>query len=157
MSPSYRNTPRIRLPAAAEQLEERLSESSLERRRKRANNRATEFLAGPINVAWLKRAIAIRGKHAVSVGLAIWFLRGMLKRTTDLSLNPATLNRFGIDRFASYRGIRALENAGLILVRRHRGQSPLISINSVPEKSLTGSTEFELRKDVNDPDRQATA
>ena len=43
-------------------------------------------------------------------------------------LNNILCLRFGVDRNAKYRALVSLEGAGLIVVKRKRGRSPLVTI-----------------------------
>ena len=88
--------------------------------------RKGKFLRGPVPLAWLRRAAELRGK-ALAVGLALWFLRGVLKRRT-VRLTGRTLRRFGIGRKPGYLGLKNLEAAGLARVRRQAGRSPVVTI-----------------------------
>jgi hypothetical protein len=84
------------------------------------------FLKGPIPLQWLARAVSLTGK-ALHVAIAIWFLAGM-KRLPTVSLQPSVLRHFGIKRHAAYRGLTALEKAGLVSVERHRGRAPRVTL-----------------------------
>jgi hypothetical protein len=46
--------------------------------------------------------------------------------TVELS-NAATL-QFGLDRNAKYRTLAHLEDAGLVVVKRRRGRSPIVTL-----------------------------
>lgn len=84
------------------------------------------FLRGPISFAWLCAAAQAPGR-ALHVAIAIQFLAGIARGTT-VELRPSTLRLLGVDRFAAYRGLAALERAQLVTVRRHRGRSPSVTI-----------------------------
>jgi hypothetical protein len=88
--------------------------------------RKGKFLAGPIPLAWLKRAAQLPGK-ALAVGLALWFLKRCQNQTT-VRLTRRTLERFGVARKPGYNGLQALERAGLVQVRRHVGKSPVVTL-----------------------------
>jgi hypothetical protein len=94
--------------------------------RQRSPGRKGKFLAGPIPLTWLTTAAQLPGK-ALSVGLALWFLRGCQKRAT-VRLTRQTLEQFGVSRKAGYRGLELLEAAGLVEARRHVGRSPWVTI-----------------------------
>ena len=85
-----------------------------------------KFLRGPVPLAWLQRAAELRGK-ALAVGLALWFLRGCQKRWT-VRLTRRTLQRFAVGRKPGYLGLKNLEAAGLVRVRRRVGRSPVVTI-----------------------------
>jgi hypothetical protein len=90
--------------------------------------RPEQFVKAPLD--WLARAGALPGK-ALAVGLALWFLRGVKKRTT-VRLTGGTLEKFNVERRAAYRAVCQLEGAGLIRVVRHRGKGPSITILDAP-------------------------
>lgn len=85
-----------------------------------------KFLKGPIPLPWLSKATALPGK-AVNVALAIWFLRGLTKSET-VRLTNATLKLFGVKRQAGYRGLKSLENTGLVTCARSPGRCPVVTI-----------------------------
>ena len=92
-----------------------------------------EFLKGPIPLPWLTAASKLSGKAPIAVALAIWFQVGR-RRSKEVRLTSAVIERFGIDRKAKYRGLSALEQAGLIKVRRELRRNPVVTILDVPEQ-----------------------
>jgi hypothetical protein len=91
-----------------------------------------EFLRSRIPLSWLGRACELPGK-ALATGLAIWFLSGLRHGRLDgLRLTSATLNRFHVSRSAKSRALKALEEAGLISVRRAPRKNPVVTILHVP-------------------------
>jgi hypothetical protein len=88
--------------------------------------RRDKFLRGPVPQPWLRRAAELPGK-ALAVGLALWFLRGCRGRWT-VRLTRRTLQRFGVRRKPGYLGLKNLEAAGLVRVRRRVGVSPVVTI-----------------------------
>jgi len=89
-----------------------------------------KFLKGPIPLSWLSVAANQAGK-ALHVGLACWFLAG-IKRSRTIALSAPALASFGTDRYAGYRGLKALERAGLVSVVRHPGRLPVVTILDGP-------------------------
>lgn len=83
------------------------------------HKRGQEFLCGPVPLPWLRQAATLRGK-ALAVGIALWF-----KATGTL------WGKLGIHRKSAYRGLSALETAGLITVVRHAGRAPVVTIVEV--------------------------
>jgi hypothetical protein len=67
---------------------------------------------------------------ALAVGVALWFLRGV-RRSYTVTLGSATLEQFGVDRFAKYRALKNLEQAGLVRVKRRRKKNPVVTILEV--------------------------
>ena len=95
------------------------------------------FLRGPIPLPWLSSAARLPGK-ALHVGLAIWLEAGF-RNTAVVPLSNVAGQHFGLDRNAKYRGLRSLEQAGLIMAERRPGRSPIITI-VMDSKSAKGSS-----------------
>ncbi len=106
---------------------EKLSEASIERRRRSRKRQAGEFIRGPLPLAWVSHAATLPGK-SLAVGMAIWFRTGCRPDRKYVSVCNSTLKRFGVSRTAGYRALRALEQAGLITVERHRGRCPRVTL-----------------------------
>lgn len=85
-----------------------------------------EFLRGPIPMAWLAKAARLRGR-ALAVGLGVWFKAGLTKQR-EVQLSGSVLRRLGLHRRVGYRGLAALEGAGLVSVDRHSGRCPVVTI-----------------------------
>ena len=97
-------------------------------------DRRDKFVAGPIPLRWLTPASKLPGK-ALHVAMALRFLVGV-ERSSKVRLSRSALSRFGVDRHSTYRALHALEPAGLVLVERHRGRNPIVTIiDEVPERS----------------------
>jgi hypothetical protein len=79
-----------------------------------------------VPLAWLSRASRLPGK-ALAVALAIWYVAG-LERSGTVRLTTSTLREFNVGRKAAYRGLAALERAGLVQVERKRGRCPGVTI-----------------------------
>ena len=87
------------------------------------------FLCGPIPWNWLTAASNANGRgSAVQVALAIWFLVGLNHKAATIKLTRKTLMQLGIDRNAGYRGLKVLEESGLVTVIRKPGSSPMVTI-----------------------------
>jgi len=99
---------------------------STQRLRGSRRQRRGSFLKGPIPWQWLKTASMQPGK-ALHVGIAIWRLAG-LTASNSVRLTRGALADLGVQRLSAYRGVQALERAGLIVVERHRGRCPIITI-----------------------------
>lgn len=120
------------------QVGERLSEASLRRRQAHQKRHRSHFLRGPIPVAWLARATVLPG-CSLAVGLAVWYSAGRQRKQTGLSICNTLLGQFAVQRVAGYRGLRALEQAGLVKVERHRGRCPRVAILSANRKVVDNS------------------
>ena len=90
------------------------------------HKRGDKFLKGPIPLDWLAKAARQPGK-TLHVAVAVWFLAGVT-RNRSVALSSRLMFSLGSSRFSTYRGIRALEEAGLVKVIRQRGRSPRITI-----------------------------
>ena len=99
----------------------------------RRSHKQARFIKGPIPLAWIEVAAKLPGK-ALHVALAICYLAGMNK-FKPFRLSHRTLMIFGVSRHAAYRGLRALEMAGLVNVERHPGKNPVITVKELtPER-----------------------
>ncbi|MER3448119.1 MAG: hypothetical protein C4291_15430 [Candidatus Dadabacteria bacterium] len=93
----------------------------------KARKARTEFLKGPIPLPWLLRVMKIPSKAPLAVALAIWFEAGR-RRSNEVKLTTAILNRFNVNRKAKYRALKMLEEAGLIRVYRKPRCNPVVTI-----------------------------
>jgi len=84
------------------------------------------FLKGPVPLGWLREAGKLPGK-TLHVGMELWFQVG-LHRSHEVRFSYTSGSEFGVTRHSAYRALRALEQAGLIIVNRHRGRSPIVRI-----------------------------
>ena len=85
------------------------------------------LLKGPIPVSWLARAVKC-GLPALVIGLELWLLSGLRKsKVVDLNLSRL---RFSVVRFrqSNQRGLRQLEEAGLVRVIRRPGRRSQVEI-----------------------------
>ena len=85
-----------------------------------------EFLCGPIPLDWLQAAAAFPGK-TLAVGIALWFKAGATKCRV-VQAPGRLLRKFGVSRKAGYGGLKNLEAAGLVEVKRHAGCCPEVTI-----------------------------
>ena len=90
------------------------------------HNAGERFLRGPIPWPWLEVAGRLPGK-ALHVAIVLWLLAG-IKHGRPVKWEPATAATLGVRRHAAYRGLAALERAGLVEVDRHRGRCPVVTI-----------------------------
>lgn len=90
------------------------------------------FLRGPIPMVWLFAASLAAGHGAgFQVAITLWYLSGLNKQAKTIKLSYSVLRSMGVKRHAVYRGLKALEKAGLVTVERHQGQSPMVTILDV--------------------------
>jgi len=87
------------------------------------------FLCGPIPWDWLSVASQNCGKgSALQVGIALWFLSGLNRKSATVKLTNKTLKSLGVQRNAGYRGLQTLEKNKLVSVVRKKGSCPLVTI-----------------------------
>jgi hypothetical protein len=102
-----------------------LTQSSAPPRDKK--HRKQDFLRGPIPVAWIGKAASL-GWKATQVALAIHFMAGLRKDQAEFRLSTVSCKLFGLSRGGKLVGLKALEKAGLIRVRRAQGKNPQVTI-----------------------------
>ena len=113
-----------------------LSGRSITPKREKAprHKRGECFLRGPIPIAWLYAASIASGQGSgFKVAIALWYLSGLNHQAKTVKLSGSVLREMGIERHAGYRGLEALEKAGLVNIKRHPGRLPLVTILSVEE------------------------
>jgi hypothetical protein len=96
------------------------------RRGRRASSVRGKFIAGPVDVVWLSQARKL-GATALWVGLGLWFLRG-LRRSNSFTVSNLTMREWGVEPDAKSRALRALEQAGLIIISRREKRSPRVGL-----------------------------
>ena len=86
------------------------------------------FLRGPVPLWWLARAATARGSE-VTVGLCLWFMRGVVPGKLDIKVTAAVRKRLGLSADQMRRGLLGLELAGLVeYASRGRGRCPVVRI-----------------------------
>ncbi len=69
-------------------------------------------------LSWFKAVFSVvRGKNELAIALYIYRLRVVHRSQTVTVSNASLLAELGIDRYAKYRALRRLANAGIIAVR----------------------------------------
>jgi hypothetical protein len=91
------------------------------------------FLKGPIPWDWIDRAGRLPGK-ALAVGLVLWQKAG-LSNSRTIKICQARLDDLGLREASTRRGIRSLQQAGLIAVVSSAGRGLKISLLDVPPGS----------------------
>lgn len=90
------------------------------------------FLQGPIPIEWLRQAAHASGGGAgFKVAIALWYLSGLHRHVATVQLTNRTLEIFAVNRYAAYRGLERLEEAGLVSVKRHTGRAPMVTLLDV--------------------------
>jgi hypothetical protein len=90
------------------------------------------FLRGPISLAWLSDAIRLPGK-TWAVGLLLWHVvalqRAQKRKIVRLGHRERQwYPKFHLHRNTVYRGLRRLEQAGLVRVQAQRGMSVEVTL-----------------------------
>jgi hypothetical protein len=79
------------------------------------------FIGCPLS--WFEQVFPIvHGKNELAVALAAYRLR-IIRHSRVVTISNTYLARLGIDRFAKYRGLHRLADAGLITIRRRNKQA----------------------------------
>lgn len=90
------------------------------------------FIKGPIPVDWI-RAACTRDMATIRVAHALWWLAG-INGDRKFALNSAARNQFDLSSQIVYRGLRALEEEGLVrVVERKRGSHTIVEILDAPK------------------------
>ena len=79
-----------------------------------------------IPLSWICQATGLPGK-ASAVGLVLWYLSGVSKSKT-VKLTRLLLSRFGLLPETGRRGLRTLERAKLVYVKRSGNKSPQVTL-----------------------------
>jgi hypothetical protein len=75
---------------------------------------------------WLEQAARLPGK-CMHLAVALQ-LMATDQQTGCVELGNVACERFGLNRNAKYRALLSLEDARLVIVKRKRGRSPLVTI-----------------------------
>ena len=98
------------------------------RKKKRTRGR---FLRGPVPMDWIAQAHGCGGKAGL-MGIVLWHLAGMKNAHTVIVTN-VEVARWGMDRFAKGRALKALAGAELITIKQTGKRSPLVTILNIEE------------------------
>lgn len=99
------------------------------------------YLGGKPPMAWLSRAHKA-GKAALAAGTALWFKRGLQGgKNAPIRVDSSLRRSMGLTRDQARRGVRALERAGLLEVRRGgRGRCAEVTIIVSRQEDGTDNT-----------------
>lgn len=92
----------------------------------RGMKRRERFIRCPLPLDWMQCASLEKGS-VLQVALVLRYLQGLENERT-IRLKASTLRDFGVDRHASGRALKRLEELGLVKVARRRGAAPLVTI-----------------------------
>jgi hypothetical protein len=90
------------------------------------------FLKGPIPLVQITTAASLPGQ-ALALFLVIHHQMALTGKPV-VTLPKTLLTDFGIGKDAKSRGLRQLENSGLIRVQRSKGRSARITIPTLPNR-----------------------
>jgi len=76
---------------------------------------------------WESKAARMPSK-ALHVARALWYLSGLSKNKDRIKMQSRVLSIFGISHQSYNRCLKLLETAGLVIVERFPGQTPVVSI-----------------------------
>ena len=87
---------------------------------------------GSIPICWLQPAILAgrtgsRPRRTTETALALWF-RARCSRASSVQLSRKDLQMFGLDRWAYYRALEALESRALVVTERKPGRRVRVGI-----------------------------
>ena len=102
--------------------------------RKATRRLKSPFLRGPIPLDWLQKAMKLGGT-AISVGIILWYYRGLKKLLVFKIGIQDIANLIGRSWLTAKRGLKALEKEELITIQRHKGRKHLIEIREVDEET----------------------
>jgi DNA-binding MarR family transcriptional regulator len=91
-------------------------------------SRAEHYLYGPVRIADVRAASKLGGVR-LALLVAIHFRRAVTRRET-VTLPSGFLAEFGIDKSAKQRGLKRLEEAKLINVKRAAGHTAVIELRA---------------------------
>jgi DNA-binding transcriptional ArsR family regulator len=118
----------------------RLSDTELQGFKKRRLPRVREkrfysgpFVQGPIPLKWLQLAMKLGGA-CLSVGLILWYLRGLKKSITFKVGLKELADLIGRSWQTTQRALSAIEKANLITIERREGRKHRIIIEDKEEK-----------------------
>jgi hypothetical protein len=114
-----------------------MEEVETEHMRELKARRAEHYLRGPIRIADIHAAAKLGPSYALLL-LAIHH-RGTVTGQSTMTLPSGYLADFGIDRNAKARGLKMLERAKLITVKRIAGHSAVVQLTTRKRKRRASS------------------
>lgn len=87
-------------------------------------------------MAWLERASKLGNKASIIyVALAIWHRRGIVGEHRPIKVTNNLVAKFGVSRRSKYAALKALEEAGLLLVHRVNKKAASVMIVEVVDNT----------------------
>lgn len=89
-------------------------------------------MLGPVPLNWLQRAMEL-GSASLSVGIILWYVHG-LKKSKPFKMAIQDLAKLiNCSWPTAFRGLKKLENRGLISIKRQIGAKHTITIEEIIE------------------------
>ena len=98
----------------------------LQERVRRVSEKRAFWLHREISTGWIK-ALYPMSRSAILVGITLRFL-SILTRKNPIKLTTIELSGWGLSRQMKWKGLRELEEGGLIKVQSQRGKNPVVLI-----------------------------
>jgi hypothetical protein len=93
---------------------------------RRSSNAGTSRHIG-CPLAWFKRVLSVvHGRNELAIALYVYRLRAVQRRRTVVVSNAPLLADLGLDRYAKYRALRRLAEAGIVTVKRNNKRATVI-------------------------------
>lgn len=109
--------------------------------RRSSQGRTEPFLRGPVPLHWLAKAASQR-KPALAAGLCLWFQRGVSRQAGPVRVGAGVRKKLGLSAGQMLRGLRALEDAGLVVfAKQGRGRSAVVDIVCPPADGRGDTTD----------------
>jgi hypothetical protein len=110
-----------------------IEEVETEHSRRAKAARAANYLQGPIRICDIQDATKLGGA-CLALLLAIYFRRDVIKQEA-VTLPSGFLADFGIDKTAKSRGLKLLEQAKLINIKRAAGHTAVVELRAKKRKA----------------------
>jgi hypothetical protein len=107
-----------------------------------------KFIKGPIPWKWIAEAAKLGGS-SLKVAIGLWFYAGM-KSNRSVKFSNVILPEIGLNRSAKYRGLKKLEDRGLVSLQRASGCSPVVTLLDLQEHRKISNNDM-----FNDPINQS--
>ena len=90
-----------------------------------------KFIKGPIPWDWITEAAKLGGSP-LKVAVGLWFYAGM-KSNRSIKFSNVILPELDLSRSAKYRGLKKLEDRGLVSLQQASGCSPVVTLLDLQE------------------------
>jgi hypothetical protein len=90
------------------------------------NITSKQYIKGPLPLSWISKSARLNGR-VLHVSLALWHIHNLTK-SDSIKMQKGIKKIFGISDDVYKRGLEILESAGLILVEKKLGQTPIVTL-----------------------------